>query len=86
MYPSDLRTRILRTLLTFDPEVLTRKSAAASSIGVLADVIGLLSSVILRENGEGTFRDCLADIVESIDTAARASASLATPSTSTEAN
>ena len=79
MYSADLRTRIIRSLLTFHPEVLARKSAAASSVRVLAEIIGLLSSVILRENGEATFKECLAEITEDIERAARASVSAPTP-------
>jgi hypothetical protein len=71
----DLRTRLLRTLLEFDAEALVRKSAAATIVGVLADVTGELCSVILKENGEATFNDCLANIVARIEKAARASAS-----------
>ena len=79
MYRADLRMRIIRSLLTFDSEALARKSSAASSIRVLAEVIGLLSSVILRENGKATFKDCLAEITEDIERAARASVSASTP-------
>ena len=79
MYRADLRTRIIRSLLAFDPEALARKSSAATSVRVLAEVIGLLSSVILRENGEATFKECLVEITEDIERAARASVSASTP-------
>ena len=85
MYHADLRTLILRTLLEYDSEVLARKSAAATTVSVLADVIGELCSVILKENGEATFNDCLAEIVARIEKAARASASVPSVSTSSEA-
>jgi hypothetical protein len=74
MYSSDLRTRVIRILLDYDPDVLTRKSAAASTVGILADIMGQLCAVILRENGEATFNDCLLNIIEKIEAAARASA------------
>ena len=83
MHHADLRTLILRILLEFDPEVLARKSSAASAVSVLADVTGELCSMILKENGEATFNDCLAEIVARIDKAARASASI--PSVTSEA-
>ena len=85
MYYADLRTRLLRTLLEFNSEVLARKSAAASTVGVRADVTGELCSVILKENGEATFKDCLAIIMARIEKAARASASTPTAPTSSDA-
>jgi hypothetical protein len=85
MYYADLRTIILRTLLEYDSNVLAQKSAAASTVGVLADVTGELCSVILKENGEATFNDCLAEIVARIEKAARASASTPTVPTSSDA-
>jgi hypothetical protein len=71
MHSTDLRTRIIRTLLQFDSEVLTRKSAAAASVEVLADVTGQLCSLILKENGEAVFKECLDNIVEHIEERAR---------------
>lgn len=71
MYYTDLRTRIIKALLQVDPEVLTRKSAAAASVEVLAGVTGQLCSLILKENGEAVFRECLANIAERIETTAR---------------
>ena len=81
---SDFRTTILRTLLEFDPGVFAQKSAAASTVIGLADVIGELCSVILKENGEATFNECLANIVARIEKAARASASNPTMLTSSD--
>ena len=66
-----LRTRVLRTLLEFDQEMLTRKSAAAGAIGELADVMGQLCSLILNENGEDIFRECLTNISSRIEKTAR---------------
>ncbi len=71
MHSTDLRTRLIRTLLQFDSEILTRKSAAAASVEVLADVTGQLCSLILKENGEAVFKECLENIVEHIEARAR---------------
>ncbi len=85
MHYFDLRTQFLRVLLNADSEVLTRKSAAAASVTVLADVIGQLCSLILRENGEATLKVCIEDIVKRIETGAQRSYS-GTPERSKSCN
>lgn len=65
---------ILRLLLELEPELMTSKSAAAGVLGALAEVVGGISAIILRENGEDTFQDVLKDMSDQIDHSAHESA------------